>query len=117
MEDIKQQLLQERNKLVGTIGNFVNDTGREVGDEVDSSVEEQVKALNMLLKGHEKARLKKIEEALLRIEKGVYGLCLECDEVISKQRLEALPFAQTCVVCQQELERSKNSAFQTHRHG
>ena len=109
MENIKQQLLQERTKLVGTIDNLVKNADHEVGDEVDSSVEEQGKTLNLLLKDHEKAKLEKIEDALLRIEKGEYGLCLKCDEMISEQRLKALPFAKTCVVCQQELE--KNSSF------
>lgn len=45
-----------------------------------------------------------IEEALVRLEEGTYGICAECDAEISEKRLEALPFARYCVECQSQLE-------------
>lgn len=45
-----------------------------------------------------------IEEALIRLEEGTYGICAECGEEISEKRLEAMPFAQYCVACQSKLE-------------
>ena len=47
--------------------------------------------------------LREIQEALGRIDDGSYGLCLECDEEISKKRLEAIPWARHCITCQEEL--------------
>jgi len=47
--------------------------------------------------------LREISDALLRIDHGTYGVCLECEEPISPKRLEALPWARYCVPCQEQL--------------
>ncbi len=48
-----------------------------------------------------------IEEALKRIEDKTYGVCLECDKPISKQRLMAMPFASLCLDCQSKEDPQK----------
>ncbi|SEG77119.1 dksA/traR C4-type zinc finger [Thermomonospora echinospora] len=45
--------------------------------------------------------LEEIEEALGRLEEGRYGLCEGCGKPIPEGRLEILPYARFCVVCQQ----------------
>jgi DnaK suppressor protein len=47
--------------------------------------------------------LREISDALVRIEQGTYGVCLECEEPISAKRLEALPWARYCVTCQEQI--------------
>jgi len=47
--------------------------------------------------------LREISDALLRIEQGTYGVCLECEEPISVKRLEAVPWARYCVTCQEQV--------------
>ncbi len=47
--------------------------------------------------------LREISDALLRIEHGNYGVCLECEEPISVKRLEAVPWARYCVACQENI--------------
>ena len=49
--------------------------------------------------------LYKVEVALKRIEDNVYGLCTECDKLIPIARLKAIPYAQTCLQCQEKLEK------------
>ena len=51
----------------------------------------------------EKTLLREVEEALMRIQDGAYGICQECDEPISPKRLQALPWAKFCVRCQEML--------------
>jgi len=51
----------------------------------------------------EKTLLREVEEALLRVKEGTYGICQECDEPISPKRLQALPWAKFCVRCQEML--------------
>lgn len=46
-----------------------------------------------------------IDEALRAIEKGYYGVCDICGELIRKQRLTVLPFAKNCIRCQSEMEK------------
>ena len=40
-----------------------------------------------------------VNDALERIEKGTYGLCLECGKPIPQARLEAIPEAELCLNC------------------
>jgi DnaK suppressor protein len=47
--------------------------------------------------------LREISDALVRIDQGTYGVCLECEEPISAKRLEALPWARYCVSCQEQI--------------
>jgi RNA polymerase-binding transcription factor DksA len=53
---------------------------------------------------NEQSTLDLINEALLRMEKGTYGLCAECSEPISKPRLQAIPYATHCIRCARKLE-------------
>ena len=49
--------------------------------------------------------LREIGDALHRIEIDAYGICMECEEPISPKRLDAVPWAKYCVVCQEEIAR------------
>ena len=46
-----------------------------------------------------------IERALARMDAGTYGLCVNCGEAISHERLEALPQAVDCLDCRRKAER------------
>jgi RNA polymerase-binding transcription factor DksA len=52
----------------------------------------------------EQSTLELVNEALSRMEKGTYGLCVECSEPISKARLQAIPYAKNCIGCARKLE-------------
>ncbi|RMA43270.1 TraR/DksA family transcriptional regulator [Rhodophyticola porphyridii] len=45
------------------------------------------------------AEIRQIKAALARIEAGEYGLCTKCDEAISEERLDLLPFTPFCRRC------------------
>ena len=53
--------------------------------------------------------IRDIDRALKLLEDGTYGICEECNEEISEDRLNIVPFALYCQVCQEtiELERKK----------
>jgi RNA polymerase-binding protein DksA len=53
---------------------------------------------------NEQETLELINEALSRMEKGTYGQCAECDEPITKPRLQAIPYAKHCIHCARKLE-------------
>ncbi len=109
MQDIKAMLQKEKENLIEEILKNKEQvvTEHEIGDEIDSSVEEQERKLTMLLHDREQEKLEKIEEAIRRIEENNYGNCEECSEPISKKRLMIVPFARLCINCQQEEERMK----------
>ncbi|MEN3939942.1 TraR/DksA C4-type zinc finger protein [Prosthecobacter sp. SYSU 5D2] len=62
-------------------------------------------ALSLLAK--EQDAIYEINEALKRIDVGMYGICEMSGETISEERLEALPFTRFTVVCQERLEREQ----------
>lgn len=49
--------------------------------------------------------LRDIRSALGRMEGGAYGVCLSCEEAISPRRLDAVPWASYCIVCQDAIDR------------
>jgi RNA polymerase-binding protein DksA len=75
-------------------------------DNLDSAeiVEEQESRLELLERLIEKER--KLDEALQRIPKGLYGICAACGKSIPKRRLEALPQTDLCLSCQHQSEMS-----------
>ena len=52
----------------------------------------------------EEGTLDAVEASLEKIEEGVYGVCDECSGVISKARLQAIPYTPLCIKCAQKLE-------------
>jgi RNA polymerase-binding transcription factor len=49
--------------------------------------------------------LRRIEGAIERIQKGSFGTCLGCGQQIAVRRLQALPWTQYCLKCQEMIER------------
>jgi DnaK suppressor protein len=49
--------------------------------------------------------LKRVDEALERIETGTFGICLRCEEAIPEKRLNAVPWAAYCLGCQENVDR------------
>lgn len=52
-------------------------------------------------------RVRMTEAALARIQQGTFGVCVSCGDDINPRRLEALPWTQYCLRCQQRLEQGE----------
>lgn len=74
-------------------------------DDVDQASSEAEQALRMRLRNRESLLIKKIDEALRRIEDGRFGVCQSCDNDIELKRLEARPTATLCIACKEDEER------------
>ncbi len=85
-------------------------------DEVDFTSFEIENQMRMRLRNRESLYLKKIEEALERIQSGVFGLCDKCEEDIEMKRLEARPTTTLCVACKESEERSEKLHIDGHKH-
>ena len=46
-----------------------------------------------------KIELKQVDEAIRRIHENTYGICNKCEEAIAIERLKALPYVNTCILC------------------
>ena len=74
-------------------------------DEIDQAAMDIEQSMRLRLKNREALNMKKIIEALRRIEEGTFGECTSCGEDIEVRRLEAKPTATLCVKCKEEQER------------
>jgi DnaK suppressor protein len=52
----------------------------------------------------EEGTLELIEAALARVGDGSYGRCMQCDGVIPKARLNAIPYTPVCIKCAEARE-------------
>lgn len=55
-------------------------------------------------------RLQLIEKAIAAIDGGQYGQCMRCEEDINDKRLDAVPWAETCIRCQERIESEQTSS-------
>jgi len=111
----RQRLLDLRDTLVDAMTGMTRDTIRNApeGSEASGSGQHQGDAgsdaydrdfaLSVLAK--EQDALYEIEQALLRIKKGGYGICEISERKIPTARLEAIPFARLTVECQAQWEK------------
>ena len=84
----------------GTWGGKVN----EVLDAVESSEADIQEDIEFALIQMKSETLNKINDALIRLERGNYGYCFDCGEEIAEKRLRALPFAVRCKDCEEARE-------------
>ena len=61
------------------------------------------------MRDRESKLIRKIKEALGRIENGSYGICEMCEQQIAVARLKARPVASLCIDCKRVLETLENS--------
>lgn len=59
--------------------------------------------------------IKKLDEAIARIDRGTYGICVVCGKLIEKQRLQAVPITQKHVDCKNKTQQKKLSVDQPYR--
>lgn len=75
------------------------------GDEFDEAQEIVRREIGFATRELLLERVHRLQAALERLRDGDYGTCVECGETIAAARLRALPEVQTCVRCQDRIER------------
>jgi DnaK suppressor protein len=96
----KQELMEEVDRTV----HHMKDEAANFPDPNDRATQESEFGLELRTRDRERKLLKKIEQALLRIEEGAYGFCSETGEEIGLRRLEARPVATLTVEAQERRE-------------
>ena len=81
--------------------------GSKSGDWVDQSSLENDVHVRLALKQTDAKLLRAIEEAINRIDQGIYGICMDCENQIPTARLDAVPWTRVCVECK-EKQQAKN---------
>lgn len=81
-----------------TLNEMTTHTGN-IPDPNDRASMESDRGFELRIRGRERKLMDKITEALLRIEKGTYGVCTGCGNNIAMKRLQARPVAKFCIDC------------------
>ena len=108
-DQIKQQLLKERQELLQDVSNSY-ETCRELGqdgvpDIGDMSSAAYSRDVLFNVSATQRQRIHDIDVALEQIEKGEYGICMSCGEEISPRRMEVRPFSRYCIECKTDIEK------------
>jgi DnaK suppressor protein len=53
------------------------------------------------------ARLSEVRAALQRIQLGSFGICVDCEEEVSRKRLAAVPWTTSCLACREAADRTQ----------
>ena len=109
---LKQILLAKRDALTQAmkqqLGQSLTDEQQRrleaAMDSGDQALVDLEREMGISLQEMRNRERQLVEEALVSLEEGTYGVCAECEEEISEKRLEALPFARLCVACQSKRE-------------
>ncbi len=93
----KRQLLQEIERTL----HHMQDEVANYPDPNDRASQEADFTLELRARDRERKLIKKIEEALARIDSGDYGYCEACGVEVGLRRLEARPTASKCIHCKE----------------
>jgi DnaK suppressor protein len=114
LEHYKKLLLARQDELMEAVRRYgagvLDSPVAEVGDDADLAVSDQAKSESADLSSTANGELGLVQDALKRIEKGTYGICVECGEAITPARLGAVPWAPYCLKDQQAHDRAAGMA-------
>jgi DnaK suppressor protein len=97
----KRDLMEEVDRTV----SHMKDEAANFPDPNDRATQEEEFSLELRTRDRERKLIRKIDEALKRVEDGSYGYCLETGEEIGVKRLEARPVATLTIEAQERRER------------
>lgn len=96
----REELVEESRETI----SHLRDEVRDVGDEAERATRETENSLELRTRDRYRKLIKKIDQALTRLDDGEYGYCEETGEEIGLARLEARPIATLCLDAQERWE-------------
>jgi len=79
-------------------------------DEVQNAAERELAIRNL---DRESNLLRNVRAALHRMNEGMFGVCMHCEEDISPKRLNAVPWAPYCIACQETADRNQEEGAES----
>ncbi|MGH9480458.1 MAG: TraR/DksA family transcriptional regulator [Terriglobales bacterium] len=108
LEQFQKKLLQKQQELMQAVARNEQD-GRSADEEATQDIAD--KATNSYTKeflfhqsNNDRNQLQKVNDALARLRDGTFGECTACGEELNLKRLDAVPWAELCINCQEKVE-------------
>lgn len=108
LKEFKEMLLEKKARILQEIKEQREEAtheAEETGDLADMATDLLERELNLTLTETERQILLDIDEALDRIAKKKYGICVDTGEVINKARLKAIPEAKRTLAAQEKYDK------------
>jgi DnaK suppressor protein len=109
-----EQIEYFKQLLSNRIDQLLNDAGKTVSEMTDDNVNlpditdraslESDRNFELRIRDRERKLLKKLNEALSRLDEGTFGICESCGGKISEKRLMARPVTTLCINCKKKQE-------------
>lgn len=115
----KKLLLEVKDNIIDDIKHISEDTLKKSQKEAsgdisgytyhmaDVATDTYDREFSLSLASNDRQFLYELDDALKKIEDGLYGICEICKCPISKTRLTAIPYARLCVKCQEKKEKKR----------
>lgn len=114
LSNLKDFMLAEKERILNLLSSNNEEyhvSSEERTDELDQAVTDLERGQMLRLRNRDLFYLKKIDQALHKIETKEFGACEECGEDIKFERLKARPTAELCISCKDEAEREEQNNF------
>jgi len=120
LQELRRELEARRRELLAEIRAELQRSEEEsyqelagrVHDEAEEAVADLLADMNLGFLARQLEELREIEDAMARMDRGEYGLCIDCGGEIELQRLKVQPAAVRCIECQAAWERTHATAGQ-----
>lgn len=115
LDYFSERLQNARDELVKQIRVLSSSSlisSRQAGEELaDVGSDDFIRETELALMTEEGKQLALINLALESIQNGTYGICVDCEKVISEGRLRAKPFARLCIDCKTLREKDEGFSY------
>jgi DnaK suppressor protein len=117
LAEFKKLLLKKKESILDDIKHISDDTLKKSQKEAsgdisgytyhmaDVATDTYDREFSLGLASNERKMIYEFDDALKKIEEGVFGVCEDCKCLIAKSRLKAVPYARLCVKCQEKKEK------------
>jgi DnaK suppressor protein len=102
------RMLEEAQRKGDSTLEDMTDSNEVFADPADRATAESDRAFTLRIRDRERRLIRKIQAALQRIDDGTYGVCEDCGEDISIQRLKARPVTRLCINCKARQEEDEH---------
>jgi DnaK suppressor protein len=114
LQAIRTQLVERLQTLQASTAQALHEaterhtlSQEEPRDDPEEAERIRARDTTMIMTERDALLSQRIEVAIGRIDAGEYGVCMECDTEIEVPRLRAIPWAERCISCQEELEHAR----------
>ncbi len=113
LKQISTTLLSEKERVLNNIvsTDVAPELSEKRADDIDAASNDFESSRSLRFRNRDIFYLKKIENAIKKIEQEEFGKCDECDAYIRFERLVARPTACLCIYCKEEMEKEEFSSI------